>query len=124
MKKLFLSSLVLLSVLSISAQTWTKHNPAPDESRHFVQIPNYGTVILDDFIDLLSIMSDSGDFKYEVYKSEFKIAMGVVSMLNENGKLVAKENLLLNILDDPSMAMSINSNATPKEMINCFGTKM
>ena len=111
MKKTFLLSLVLLSPLLVSAQIWSQYKTEADElkgtqanSRHFIEIPEEGIVVLDDKYDMLSFITYNGIFDYKPYEYDFNVTMGIFGMYNETGKLVEKREIMISVHDDPSSA--------------------
>ncbi len=98
MKKTILLSLVLLSPLLVSAQIWSQYKTDADElkgtqanSRHFIEIPEEGVVVLDDNLDMFGFVTYNGIFDYKLYEYDFNVAIGIFGMYDETGKLVEKK---------------------------------
>jgi hypothetical protein len=111
MKKLILLSLVFITTLSASSQNWIQYKKDADElkgtqasSRHFIEIPEKGVVMLDDNLALLGFVTYNGIFDYKPYKDDFNVAIGIFGMYDETGKLVDKKEIMVSVHDDPSSA--------------------
>lgn len=111
MKKLFLLSLVSLLPLLVSAQVWSQYKTEADElkgiqasSKHFIEIPKEGAVVLDDNHDMFGFVSFDGIFDYKPYEYDFNVAMGIFGMYDETGKLVEKREIMVSVHDNPSSA--------------------
>ena len=122
MKKLILLSLVFITTLSASSQNWIQYKEDADElkgtqasSRHFIEIPEKGVVMLDDNLALLGFVTYNGIFDYKPYKDDFNVAIGIFGMYDETGKLVDKRNIMIRVHDDPS-------NARADSRINLLGS--
>ena len=111
MKKTILLSLVLLSPLLVSAQIWSQYKAEADElkgtqtkSRHFIEIPEEGVVVLDDNFDIFGFVTYNGIFDYKPYEYDFNVAIGIFGMYDETGKLVEKREIMVSVHDNPSNA--------------------
>ena len=111
MKKLFLLSLVSLLPLLVSAQVWSQIKTDADElkgtqasSRHFIEIPEEGAVVLDDNYAMFGFVTFKGIFDYKPYEHGFNVAMGIFGMYDETGKLVEKKEIMVSVHDDPTSA--------------------
>ncbi len=111
MKKLYLLSLLSLLPLLVSAQIWSQIKTDADElkgtqasSRHFIEIPGEGAVVLDDNYDLFGFVSFNGIFDYKPYEYDFNVATGIFGMYDESGKLVEKKEIMVSVHDDPTSA--------------------
>lgn len=111
MKKIFLLSLVLLSPLLVSAQIWSQIKTDADElkgtqasSKHFIEIPGEGAVVLDDNYDVFGFVTFKGIFDYKPYQYDFNVATGIFGMYDETGKLVDKREIMVSVHDDPTSA--------------------
>ena len=111
MKKHILLSLVLITTLSASAQNWTQYKEGADElkgtqakSRHFIEIPEEGVVVIDDNFDIFGFVTYNGIFDYKPYEYDFNVAIGIFGLYDETGKLVEKKEIMVSVHDDPSNA--------------------
>ncbi len=113
MKRFILLLSLICVILSSSAQCWVKHHEDADELKglpatnlHYVDIPNICSVIIIDDKDLLTITLRKGIFDYKRYK-EYYVVDGIVGMYGENGDLVEKENVKINVSEDsPNFAQA------------------
>lgn len=118
MKKVFLLSLVILSSLSVLAQTWELHKTEADElkgtparSYHSINIPNKGIVMVYDDIKGFAFGTYKGIFNYEKYNYDLLVVNGIIGMYDETGKLVRKEEIMATVDDEsPSQAYARSNN--------------
>ena len=113
MKKLFLLLSLMCVILSSSAQRWVKHHEDADELKglpatnlHYADISNIGSVIIVDDKDILTISLRKGLFDYKSY-DEYYVVDGIAGMYGENGNLVEKLNIRINVsADSPNFAQA------------------
>jgi hypothetical protein len=106
MKKIILLLLLMCITLTGSAQRWVKHHESADELKgtsavnlHYADISNIGSVIILDDKDLLTFSLRKGIFDYKRYE-EYYVVDGIAGMYGENGDLVEKVNIRINVSED------------------------
>ena len=113
MKRLFLLLSLMCVILTSSAQHWEKHHEDADELKgtpavdlHYADISNIGSIIIVDDKDILTFSLRKGIFDYKRYE-EYYVVDGIAGMYGENGNLVEKVNIRINVSEDsPNFAQA------------------
>ena len=114
MKKNVLLLLLMFMTLTGSAQYWEKHHEDADELKgtpatnlYYANISNVGVVIIMEDTDLLTFSVKKGVFDYKHYKTYYTVVDGIVGLYDENGDLVEKVVVRINVSEDsPNFAQA------------------
>lgn len=117
MKRILLFLSLMCVIFSSSAQRWEKLHEDADELKgipasnsHYANISNIGVIIILDDTDLLTISLRKGIFDYKRYK-EYYVVDGIVGLYGENGDLVEKIKVRINVSEDsPNFAQVYYNN--------------
>ena len=104
MKKIIMLLSVVITTLTASAQYWHQVKSEADELkgtqaqiRHIIEIPGKGIISLDDDKDIFSFTTYDGIFSYESPRKYLNVVEGIFGWYGEDGELLGKENILLNV---------------------------